>query len=52
MEVADLRRWTSGFSGTGLGIFDNQGKSGEGGAWCLVGDMGDEGMLVVVVEVA
>ena len=36
VDVADLRRYTSGFSGccTGLGILDNQGRSGEGG-WCL-----------------
>ena len=43
MEVADLSLWTSGFSGTGLGIFETQGVSGEGGASSGEGDDGKGG---------
>ena len=31
VEVAAFKRWTSGFSGTGRGILDIHGMSGEGG---------------------
>jgi hypothetical protein len=48
VEVADLSLWMLGFSGTGLGIFDSHGKSGDGGACCFCpGDRGEEGTLVV-----
>lgn len=37
VEVAAFSLWTVGFSGTGRGILDSQGKSGEGGA-CNLGE--------------
>ena len=40
VDVADFNLCTVGFSGTGLGIFDNHGKSGEGGAWILGDGLG------------
>lgn len=37
VDVAAFNLCTVGFSGTGRGIFDSHGKSGEGGA-CTLGD--------------